>query len=66
MRIERAGHRSLARLSVMAALLGLGATAAIAAGTGQPEPWQIAMQNPVTDLARGAHASIPGSSGSSR
>jgi cytochrome c oxidase subunit 2 len=55
MRIERAGHRSLARLSVMAALLGLGATAAIAAGTGQPEPWQIAMQNPVTDLARGAH-----------
>jgi cytochrome c oxidase subunit 2 len=55
MRIERAGHRSLARLSVMAAVLGLGATAAIAAGTGQPEPWQIAMQNPVTDLARGAH-----------
>src|SRR5215210_607131 len=56
MRIERAGHRSLTRLLVTTAvMLGLGATAAIAAGTGQPEPWQIAMQNPVTNLARGTY-----------
>lgn len=28
---------------------------AFAAGTGQPEPWQIAMQNPVTEVAQGVH-----------
>jgi cytochrome c oxidase subunit 2 len=55
MRIERAGYRSLARLVASAALLGFGATAALAAGVGQPEPWQIDMQVPVTDLARGAY-----------
>jgi cytochrome c oxidase subunit 2 len=29
---------------------------AMAAGTGQPEPWQIAMQTPVTPLAAEAHS----------
>jgi cytochrome c oxidase subunit 2 len=55
MRIERAGHRSLARVVTIAALLGLGATTAMAAGTGVPEPWQMDMQLPVTDLARQAY-----------
>jgi cytochrome c oxidase subunit 2 len=35
----------------MAALL---AGPAFAAGTGRPEPWQVAMQNPVTVVARDA------------
>ena len=55
MRIDRAGHRSLARLVAAAALFGLGATAALAAGVGHPEPWQIDMQVPVTDLARATY-----------
>ncbi len=51
-----AGHRSAIAASGMAGLaLALGATAAIAAGTGQPEPWQIAMQNPVTTVAHDVH-----------
>lgn len=29
---------------------------ALAAGTGQPEPWQIAMQTPVTPIARDLHS----------
>jgi len=36
--------------------LGLWAGAAAAAGTGVPEPWQIAMQQPVTPIARELHS----------
>lgn len=36
--------------------LGLWAGAAAAAGTGAPEPWQIAMQQPVTPIARELHS----------
>lgn len=35
---------------------GMMAGAAFAAGTGQPEPWQIAMQTPVTPIAREMHS----------
>jgi cytochrome c oxidase subunit 2 len=54
MRIESVGLRSAARLFAAGVALGLGGTA-LAAGTGQPEPWQIAMQNPVTELAQDIH-----------
>lgn len=47
----RAGHRLLA-----AGLAFAGSAAgAWAAGTGQPEPWQIGMQTPVTAVAEGVH-----------
>ena len=36
--------------------IGVTAGAAFAAGTGQPEPWQIAMQEPVTPIARELHS----------
>jgi cytochrome c oxidase subunit II len=55
MRIETAGCRALARFVAVAILLGAGGAAAFAAGTGMPEPWQIDMQRPVTDLAHGAY-----------
>lgn len=35
--------------------LGAGMAAAWAAGTGQPEPWQMAMQNPVTPVGMGVN-----------
>jgi cytochrome c oxidase subunit II len=52
MRIERAELRSATRLVTAGFVLGLGATAALAAGTGQPEPWQMDMQVPVTNIAQ--------------
>ena len=55
MRSERAGRRSLMRFAAVAALLGLGSAAAQAAGVGQPEPWQMDMQVPVTDLGVAAY-----------
>jgi len=55
MRIETAGYRALARFMAVAILFGAGGAAAFAAGTGMPEPWQIDMQRPVTDLAQGAY-----------
>jgi cytochrome c oxidase subunit 2 len=55
MRIETAGYRALARFMAVAVLFGAGGAAAFAAGTGMPEPWQIDMQRPVTDLAQGAY-----------
>jgi cytochrome c oxidase subunit II len=55
MRSERAGRRSLMRFAAVAALLGLGSAAAQAAGIGQPEPWQMDMQVPVTDLGVAAY-----------
>lgn len=42
-----------AGIAVFAGLGGM--TAALAAGTGRPEPWQIAMQTPVTPVARELH-----------
>jgi cytochrome c oxidase subunit II len=55
MRIESVGHRAAVRLATTGLALALGGTAATAAGTGLPEPWQIAMQNPVTEVARDVH-----------
>ncbi|HEX8168341.1 MAG TPA: cytochrome c oxidase subunit II [Beijerinckiaceae bacterium] len=55
MRTKSIGHRLAARLAMAGLALALGSTAALAAGTGQPEPWQIAMQNPMTELAQGVH-----------
>jgi cytochrome c oxidase subunit II len=52
MRIERAELRSATRLVTAGVVLGLGATTALAAGTGQPEPWQMDMQVPVTNIGR--------------
>jgi cytochrome c oxidase subunit 2 len=52
MRTKSIGHLA-ARLAI--ACMTLGPAAALAAGTGQPEPWQIAMQNPVTDLQQDVH-----------
>jgi len=43
------------RFAAVAALLGLGSAAAQAAGVGQPEPWQMDMQVPVTDLGVAAY-----------
>lgn len=45
-------RRSAAALGAIAWTPG----AAFAAGTGQPEPWQIAMQVPVTPIAREIHS----------
>lgn len=51
------GYRSRGAASAFVAgagLMGL-AGAALAAGTGQPEHWQVAMQQPVTAVARELH-----------
>jgi cytochrome c oxidase subunit II len=40
---------------LLSSLSGLGITAASAAGTGKPEPWQVAMQVPVTPIAHEIH-----------
>jgi cytochrome c oxidase subunit 2 len=56
MRTKSVGHRPAARLLASSIALALGGTAALAAGTGQPEPWQVAMQNPMTELQQGVHA----------
>jgi cytochrome c oxidase subunit 2 len=46
-----------ATIGAMAAVIaGLGVLPAIAAGTGQPEPWQVAMQVPVTPLGHDAES----------
>jgi cytochrome c oxidase subunit II len=55
MRIESVGHRSAIRLAAAGIALAFVATSALAAGTGLPEPWQMAMQTPVTELARDVH-----------
>jgi cytochrome c oxidase subunit II len=55
MRIGSVGHRSATALFAAGVALAAWTTAALAAGTGQPEPWQIAMQNPVTEVAQGVH-----------
>src|SRR4051794_33939179 len=54
MQIQKAGYLSLARLIITSALLVL-TTAALAAGIGQPEPWQMDMQLPVTDLGKATY-----------
>jgi hypothetical protein len=51
MRIERAGLRAAIGLIVAAAATGL-AGAAMAKVAGQPEDWQINMQEMVTELGR--------------
>jgi cytochrome c oxidase subunit 2 len=56
MRTKSVGHRSGVRLAAAGLALALCGTAALAAGTGQPEPWQVAMQTPVTELQQGVHA----------
>jgi cytochrome c oxidase subunit 2 len=55
MRTKSVGHRGAIRLLAAGIALALGGTAALAAGTGQPEPWQIAMQNPMTELQQDVH-----------
>jgi cytochrome c oxidase subunit 2 len=55
MRILSVGHRSATALLAAGVAFATPTTAALAAGTGQPQPWQIAMQNPVTELAQGMH-----------
>jgi cytochrome c oxidase subunit II len=52
MRIETAGLRSAGALAGAALALGFGASAAFAAGTGLPEPWQMDFQGMVTELGR--------------
>jgi cytochrome c oxidase subunit 2 len=54
MRIESVGQRSALGLVAAGIALACG-NAALAAGTGQPEPWQIAMQNPMSEVARDMH-----------
>jgi cytochrome c oxidase subunit 2 len=56
MRTKSVGYRPAIRLLAFGTALALGGTAALAAGTGQPEPWQVAMQNPMTELQQGVHA----------
>ena len=48
--------RKAASTLIAAAGMGLAPVAAQAAGTGQPEPWQVAMQVPVTPIASELHA----------
>src|SRR6476619_8016467 len=55
MRTSSIGHRAAIRLAAAGIALAFVAPAALAAGTGQPEPWQIAMQNPVTPVAHDVH-----------
>lgn len=49
-------HAKAFRIAVAVASIGIPAGSAFAAGTGQPERWQIAMQNPVTPIARELNA----------
>lgn len=51
MRTAQAEYRSIARLAVLGATL-VSSSAALAAGIGQPEPWQMDLQQPVTEIAR--------------
>jgi cytochrome c oxidase subunit 2 len=55
MRIGTVGHRSAIGIAAGAIATAFGGAAALGAGTGLPEPWQIAMQTPVTELARDVH-----------
>lgn len=55
MGIGKAGHRSARGLVAAAAWIGLG-SAALAAGIGQPEPWQMDAQWPVTDVGHDVYA----------
>jgi cytochrome c oxidase subunit II len=55
MRIDSAAFRSAFRFVITVIAFALTGTAALAAGTGQPENWQIAMQNPVTSVAYDTH-----------
>jgi cytochrome c oxidase subunit II len=55
MRTTSVAHRAAIRLAGVGSTLAFAASAALAAGTGQPEPWQIAMQTPVTALAQDVH-----------
>ncbi len=55
MRTSSIGHRAAIRLAAAGIALAFVAPAALAAGTGQPEPWQIAMQTPVTSVAHDVH-----------
>src|SRR3954453_14335713 len=55
MRTSSIGHRTAIRLLAAGIALAFVAPAALAAGTGRPEPWQIAMQNPVTPVAHDVH-----------
>lgn len=48
--------RLLGKGAICLGLSLLGAGAAYAAGTGAPEPWQIAMQRPVTPIAHELHS----------
>ncbi len=50
MRIERAGSR--ATLGLMSAAIALASGGAAVAQTGQPAPWQMNFQTPVTNIAR--------------
>jgi cytochrome c oxidase subunit 2 len=52
MGIDRAGLRSAAGLFTAAGAMALGASAAIAAPAGIAEPWQLGMQEMVTELGR--------------
>jgi cytochrome c oxidase subunit II len=54
MRIESVPLRSAFRLVAAGSALAFAGTA-LAAGTGRPEDWQVAMQTPVTELARDTH-----------
>lgn len=54
MRIGSARSRWAIRLAALAG--GFAATAALAAGTGVPEPWQMDQQLPVTDIARDVYS----------
>ena len=50
MRIDTLG-RTVLTLATAGAALGIGLTAALAAGNGAPVPWQMTIQTPVTDVA---------------
>ena len=55
MRIGSVGSRPAIRLAAAGVALAACAATAFAAGTGVPEPWQIDMQTPVTEVAQGVH-----------
>ena len=52
MGIERAGLRSVTRLLAIGGAVALGSSAALAARAGIAEPWQIGMQEMVTNVGR--------------
>ena len=52
MRIETVRLRSAITLVAAAIALGFGINAAMAAGTGQPEPWQMDLQGMVTEIGQ--------------